>query len=218
MTLFERCHQRFIADRRARILSSHLALAIPAGAQKVLDLGCGDGRIARLLQQRRPELDIRGIEVHGRKNAWPAAQRYDGRTLPFDAGEFDVVLLVDVLHHVDDPVAHLQEAARVTRHNIVIKDHLREGLMPETRLRFMDRVGNQRFGVPLPHHYWRRAQWYDSFAQLQIALEYWCESLQLYPWPLRPFFDGKLQFLARGRVPAAVAGTVETTAWETHLN
>ncbi len=203
--LIERLHERFGVARRARILSARLAAAIPPGCQRVLDLGCGDGRIARLLAHLRPELEVRGIDILARGAARQGVQLYDGRELPFETGQFDIVLLVDVLHHAQGPLALLREAVRVARDGVILKDHRLEGPFAGPRLRFMDRVGNQRFGVPLPFNYWRRSQWQDAFDALGLAPEDWRESLGLYLWPLSIAFDGTLQFMARcavGRAPA----------------
>ncbi|RPI58788.1 MAG: methyltransferase domain-containing protein, partial [Lysobacterales bacterium] len=54
---------------------------------------------------------------------WRKYSRFDGRTIPFADGEFDVALLCDVLHHAPEDAAQLlAEAARVARH-VLVKDH-----------------------------------------------------------------------------------------------
>jgi hypothetical protein len=79
---------------------------------------------------------------------------------------------VDVLHHTDDPRVLLR-GARVARRNILIKDHTRNGLFAGPTLRFMDGVGNARFGVALPYNYWTRQQWQDAFRDLDVEVEVW---------------------------------------------
>lgn len=85
----------------------------------------------------------------------------------------------------------------MARSAIVIKDHLREDLLANTTLRFMDWVGNRRYGVALPYNYWQRQQWRSAFSTLGLEEEGWVESLLLYSWPLDGFFGRKLHFIAR---------------------
>jgi hypothetical protein len=91
----------------------------------------------------------------------------------------------------------LAEAARVARRAVVIKDHLREGLLADATLRFMDRVGNRRHGVALPHNYWTRDRWREAFQRCGLAVDRWSERLGLYPWPAAWVFDRSLHFVAR---------------------
>ena len=60
---------------------------------------------------------------------------YDGRTLPFEAAAFDALIIVDVLHHADDPALLLREAARVARRSILIKDHTSDRFLAVPTLR-----------------------------------------------------------------------------------
>jgi SAM-dependent methyltransferase len=123
---------------------------------------------------------------------------FDGRRLPFGDGAFGAAMLVDVLHHSEDPAALLAEAARVAP-LLVIKDHLADAPLAVPRLRFMDRVGNARFGVRLTYHYWTRGRWNEAFVSLGLSTEVWMGRLHLYPAPLSWIFDGSLHFLARLR-------------------
>ncbi len=124
-------------------------------------------------------------------------RRFDGLTLPYADRSHDAVMLIDVLHHTNDPIVLLREAARVARRAVVVKDHLREGFLAGPTLRFMDRVGNRRYGVPLPYTYWRTEQWGEAFRSLGLHVERWRDRLGLYAWPLHLLFERSLHFAAR---------------------
>jgi ubiquinone/menaquinone biosynthesis C-methylase UbiE len=117
MSLLESIHDRHVADRRVRVLCSHLANMVPENAS-VLDVGCGDGKIAWLLSQQRPDLSLTGVEVLVRDNTPIPIQPFNGQELPFNNHSFDVVSFVDVLHHCDRPIDLLREAHRVARRRL----------------------------------------------------------------------------------------------------
>ncbi|MET0217757.1 MAG: methyltransferase domain-containing protein, partial [Burkholderiales bacterium] len=186
------------------MLAGHLDALIPAHAS-VLDVGSGDGLLASLVLARRPDLAWSAIDTLARPVSHVPVQLFDGRRLPFGDKQMDVVLFVDVLHHVDDPMVLLREAVRVARSALVIKDHLREGLAANARLRFMDWVGNAGWGVSLPYQYWSESQWQRAREELGLRMEEQSRSLGLYPWWADWLFGGSLHFIARLAVPSAGA-------------
>ncbi len=196
MTLLERVHGQYIHGRRVRLLGERIGKLIPDDSS-VLDVGCGDGQLARFIQTRQPNMQITGVEVLPRPDALIPTVEFDGHTLPRTDHSVDVVLFVDVLHHTADPLILLREAARVARRNIVLKDHLLEGFLAGPTLRWMDRVGNARHGVALPHNYWTRARWRETFASLGLTIDSWDERLALYPGPADWAFGRSLHFLAK---------------------
>src|SRR5690606_11978895 len=125
----------------------------------VVDVGCGDGQLGALLQQARPDIALKGVDVLVRPNTFIPVSPFDGHRLPFDDDSVGAVLLVDVLHHCDDPTGLLRDCARVARDAIIIKDHLADGFLAVPTLRVMDFVGNAGHGVALPYNYWTREQW-----------------------------------------------------------
>jgi SAM-dependent methyltransferase len=171
----------------------------------VLDVGCGDGEIAWLLSRQRPDLKVSGVDVLVRGETRVPVAPFDGCTLPLADASFDVVSFIDVLHHCDRPMELLEEAVRVARRAVVIKDHCLQGVAAERTLRFMDGVGNRRYGVALPFNYWRPEQWTAAFKALGVTVEQRTERLGLYPWPLGLAFDRRLHFLARLGMPAGGA-------------
>ena len=196
MTPLERLHERFVTGRRARVVAERLAELIPERAQ-VLDVGCGDGRIASLVQHRRADVSIRGIDCLVRPHTHIAVVAFDGQQIPYESGAFDVVMLVDVLHHAERPHALLHEATRVAARSVVIKDVALRSWMAGPTLRFMDRVGNARHGVRTPDTYWTPEEWRRAFAAMGLEAEVWSDRLGLYPPPLSWLFERSFHFVGR---------------------
>jgi len=140
---------------------------------------------------------VEGIDVLQRDKVRIPVQHFDGVTIPYKSASLDVVMFIDVLHHTGDPVSLLREAARVARKSIVIKDHLFDGLLAESTLRFMDRIGNVRYGVALPGNFWRLSQWQKAFRALALTPVEWRKELGLYPKILDLWFGRPLHFPAK---------------------
>lgn len=92
----------------------------------VLDLGCGDGSIDRILAELSPKKQITGVdlEAHQQWNLkrpknlkFKQASVYD---LPFKPKSFDVVMLKDVLHHLPDPEKTLAEIAKIAKKQVLV--------------------------------------------------------------------------------------------------
>ena len=189
-------HDNLVFSRRARVLARELGGVLP-DAHTVLDVGCGDGLIDRIICEQRPGLSITGVDVLVRPHTHIPVQQFDGIRLPFADKSFDVVLFTDVLHHTEDPEILLREARRVARVALVLKDHTKEGPLAYLTLRFMDWVGNARHGVALPYNYWTHSQWMDALRSLGLTVESWKAALGLYPRPASWLFDRRLHFVAR---------------------
>jgi SAM-dependent methyltransferase len=189
-------HEKLVFNRRVETLANWFAQLAPPSA-RVLDVGCGDGLMSAVLQSRHPDLTIRGIDVLPRNPTHIPVEIFDGYRIPFDDHSFDVVLFSDVLHHTPDPAVLLSEARRVAANCVLIKDHNRKGLMAGPRLRFMDWVGNARFGVALPYNYWTERQWRAAWQAIGLYPDQLITNLGLYPPPANWIFGAKLHFIAR---------------------
>jgi SAM-dependent methyltransferase len=189
-------HEGYIKQRRVRALAASVTTVIPPDAT-VLDVGCGDGSLAEEIVRQRPDVTIQGLEVSERANARIPVRVFDGIHLPCRDEEFNVVLFADVLHHTPHASALVREARRVARDAIVIKDHCADGFLARRTLRFMDRVGNARFGVALPHLYLRWTEWQQMFDRLGVSVVSLERRIGLYPPPLNWVFERSLHFVAR---------------------
>ncbi len=152
MKILGRVHDTSVHSRRIRVLQRHIAAILPQ-CGSVLDVGCGDGLLARRIGEDLPGVTMTGIDVLVRDNTHIPVTYFDGVKIPYHDNSFDVVMFVDVLHHTENPLVLLKEAARVARRMIVIKDHMQNGLLANATLRFMDKVGNAHHGVALLFNY-----------------------------------------------------------------
>lgn len=187
-------HGKLIFGRRVRTLATAIADRLPRGA-RVLDVGCGSGDLAAMIMRLRPDISIEGIDVLVRPGTAIPVQAYDGAHIPFGDDAFDAAMVIDVLHHTDDPEAVLAEIARVAP-VVVVKDHLRDGIAARVTLRFMDWVGNAAHGVRLPYNYLSRREWNAIWAKLHLGASKFATRLALYPRPFSWLFDRGLHFVA----------------------
>jgi SAM-dependent methyltransferase len=111
------------------------------GKLEALDLGCGVGLTDSFLAGDFGELwgiDVSAecVESAARRNPGVHYQAYQGETLPFPDGRFDVVFAICVMHHVEPRSwrSFLDEMRRVTRPNglNVVFEH--NPINPLTRL------------------------------------------------------------------------------------
>jgi ubiquinone/menaquinone biosynthesis C-methylase UbiE len=96
--------------------------ARPIGpADRILDLGCGTGIVARLVRERLgggtriAGLDISAPMIAKARALAPELEWHEGNAmkLPFEEGAFDLLLSQQMLQFVPDPAAALREARRV---------------------------------------------------------------------------------------------------------
>jgi SAM-dependent methyltransferase len=189
-------HGALVHGRRVRRLAEAIAPLLEPG-WSVVDVGCGDGRLAALVAELRGGLDMQGLELSVRGETHVPVRAFDGRHLPLDDRSVDAVVLVDVLHHTDDPAVLLREAARVARRAVVLKDHRTAHPFARPTLRFMDWVGNRAHGVPLPYHYWSERQWRAAWQSSGLDVASFRTKLGLYPWPASWVFESGLHFVAK---------------------
>ena len=99
-----------------------LAAAHLAGATRVLDVGTGEGQVARLAAGVAGVALVVGVDptwaqivVAEERAGGPAYLRSTAGGLPFGSESFDAVVACLVFEHIDDPDTAIAEVARVLR-------------------------------------------------------------------------------------------------------
>lgn len=111
-------YAEFLAQWDAAFYTKYTeALRPRSPGRRCLDVGCGVGQVIG-------RLAADGVEAHGVEisepnlaralRIAPLARLYDGRQLPYPDAHFASVGTLNVLEHVDEPEAFLQEMVRVT--------------------------------------------------------------------------------------------------------
>lgn len=101
---------------------SHLVKVQVRNAERILDLGCGDGNVTIRIAEACCAKEVFGVDVDDQ--ALQQAQR-KGMTvvkadlnvdkLPFQANYFDLVIMAEVIEHLLDPDHALQQVQRVLK-------------------------------------------------------------------------------------------------------
>lgn len=135
--------------------------------EKILDLGTGQGLLARKLKDRGFEVTTADVV---NKSYYPDIQPviYDGEHLPFPDKSFDVCLLIAILHHANNEKAVLKEVARVAKKLVVLEDTYKSRLQ-KYYVKYMDSIINKEF-FGHPHHNKTDAQWRKLFEEYGLKL------------------------------------------------
>ncbi len=96
------------------------------GGGSILDLGCGDGSIARIIAERSASTKITGVDLEAHEQ-WdlnrPKNLKFQTASidnLPFKPKSFDFVIMKDVLHHLPDPEKALREISGLAKKQVLI--------------------------------------------------------------------------------------------------
>lgn len=135
---------------------------------KVLDLGAGPCWVTSLL--REEQFNVIPLDIEDRSIIGGIGSIvYDGRNIPYSDNEFDVALVLTVLHHVKDPISLMKEVKRVSKRIIVIEDiysnNTQRGLV-----KFLDSMINLEFKGH-PHNNKNDNQWKTLFKDMGFTLK-----------------------------------------------
>jgi len=127
----------------------------------IIDFGCGSMEIAKKIQNKKYIKKIIGLDIY--KNNFRQGKliykQYEkfGDLIKFKA---DVILIIDVLHHMGTENAYkiLKELSKISN-ILIIKDHFEYGFFSRHFLRFVDFYANYAYGVNIPRKYFSTNSW-----------------------------------------------------------
>jgi len=137
--------------------------------EKILDLGCGSGILAKKLKEKL-KVEILGIDVTDKRIEKIPFQKFDGKKIPFKENSFETILISFVLHHTQNPIEILKEAKRVAKKIIVFED------LPENtlgRIRCYLHLHSWKFlfkNTSLNFNFLKEKEWEKVFKNLNLKL------------------------------------------------
>lgn len=175
---------RFRQEDYRRLAREAVALGVPPGG-RVLDVGTGPGfvamEVARLLQGTGCQvvgMDLsRAMLTIAAENAAKEGlngtltwREGDAKAMPFDDGEFDLIVCNDSLHHWEDPLPVFDEIARVLKGDgkCVVHDSKR---LQKWTARLFSRLIGLLIPADFRVHYWNSIQSSYTPDELRAVLE-----------------------------------------------
>ena len=127
---------------------------------KILDYGCGSMEISKKLEEKNYIKSIVGSDIFNHSYKSKKLTYVSNERLFKKNEKFDVIFVVDVLHHVGINNAHkiINKLSKLSK-IIIIKDHFEYGFFSRQLLRFVDFYANYGYGVNVPKKYFNKIKW-----------------------------------------------------------
>ena len=127
---------------------------------RILDFGCGSMEISKKLQNKKYIKQIVGSDIFKHKFRTKKMVYLENDKLFKSKKKFDIIFVVDVLHHIGVEEAH-KIIKKLYKHSnkIIVKDHFEHGLLSRSLLRFVDFYANYGYGVNVPDKYFDKKMW-----------------------------------------------------------
>ena len=195
-----------IYEHRIEVLADLIVSHLQEG-DRVLDIGSGFGGLAAKIQEKAEatglEIDIKGLEKNVRGSELVETLSFDGYKIPTEDDSYDVTILADVVHHEEDYMRLLTEVARITKRNLIVKDHTPNGFLGQQRISLIDWAANNPYGIKCLYRYFSVKRWREIFLDVGFDVENEHQSIRLYQQPFNFFFGNRLQYLLVGKKKVA---------------
>jgi len=172
-----RVFQKLLRNRAHRIersVKEHVS-----ASKSILDCGGGDMLISNLIEERS-DVKAFGADVVVAKQAHPRFCVCSGEKLAFQDKSFDMVALIFVLHHTNNPEVVIEECARVSKKHILILEDIFANQLEKKMLKLFDYAGNYLIhkGMNFPYNFKSIAEWHAVFESKGLNL---VKSKPIYP-------------------------------------
>lgn len=194
LNIIKKLHHKYVFMRRIEVISDEIAKQIPANIS-ILDIGCGDGNIGKLIREKKEGVVLSGIDIMERPACYIPYKNFDGLNIPYPNNAFDAVLFVDVLHHTHQITELMKNAVSASSKYVIIKDHMYKTPLDFAILKFMDWVGNAPHGVEIIYNFKKEEYWLKLFKELDLEVIHLNRKIPLYPLLFNFIFGRKLHFI-----------------------
>ncbi len=173
--------ERWVANLEAQL--DRVRAEPGMGSGRALEVGCGEGVISDKLARRWPSVVGLDLPDSGLRTDWtayaePHFLHANADDLPFRDSEFEVVVSVEVLEHLENPERGLREIARVGSRHLVLSVP-REPIFRSCNLvtgRYVRDLGN----TPGHLNHWSKR----SFVELLSRHGSVVEARSPFPWTM----------------------------------
>ena len=130
---------------------------------KILDFGCGSMEISKKIEGKVYVSQIFGSDIFKHSYKSRKLIYVDNKELFKRKDKFDIIFIVDVLHHigVDDAYKTIKKLSKLSN-KIIIKDHFEHSYLSRQLLRFVDFYANYGYGVNIPKKYFNDVSWKNT--------------------------------------------------------
>lgn len=146
----------------------------------VIDFGCGSMEISKRIQHKKFIKNIVGLDIFDSKYKNKKLQYFQYKNFA-DLKRFksDVVILIDVLHHIGIDKSHLV-LKKLSKNSkiLIIKDHFEHGFFSRHLLRFVDFYANFAYGVTIPKKYFDITSWKKTVKKTKLKENYFEKNFQ----------------------------------------
>jgi SAM-dependent methyltransferase len=127
---------------------------------KILDFGCGSMEVSKKLRDKIYVGQIVGSDIFKHRFKSNKIVYIDNDELFKKKEKFDIIFIVDVLHHIGVEDAHkiIRKLFKLSN-NIIIKDHFEHSYLSRQLLRLVDFYANYGYGVNIPKKYFDKTSW-----------------------------------------------------------
>lgn len=123
------CWDEALSPHEVRRLET-IINGIPKGVQSIIDVGCGDGKLTRML--RNAGYDVMAVDQSATalKRVSEPKRCISGDALPFEDESFDLAVCSEVLEHLPQPLLSnvVNELRRVAKYAVVVTVPFNEDL------------------------------------------------------------------------------------------
>ena len=192
----------FGGDRTKRISKKieHLLKNEAKNKKKIsiVDFGCGSMEISKKIQHNKFIKKISGVDIFNSKFKYKKLEYFQYKKIK-DLKNFkcDVMLLVDVLHHigVNESFKLLKELSKYSK-IIIIKDHFEHGQISRQLLRFVDFYANYAYGVVIPKIYYSEKSWAKTIKMSKLKQLYFEKNFQQHDGLFNLILNKKHHFIS----------------------